>query len=66
MKVIKIIGAWAMVLSLAACDIEVSGDSEPGGHSAGAASEIVMVDGVKKKRVEGFGGINSESYDESE
>ena len=64
MKLLRIIAAWAMALSLAACSAEMADDT--GGHAAGAGSEIVMVDGVKKKKIEGFGGIIAESYDESE
>jgi len=66
MKVLRIVCAWVITLSVAACSVVTANDTESDGHAAGAASEIVMVDGVKKKQIEGFGGIIAESYEESE
>jgi len=42
-----------------------SGEAQPAIESADDAG-IVMVDGIKKKRIEGFGGIIAEHNDESE
>ncbi|MGI9222360.1 MAG: arylsulfatase [Woeseiaceae bacterium] len=66
MKVVKILCGGIAIVSLAACSAGTSSDAESEGHSAGAASEIVMVDGVKTKQIEGFGGVIAESYDDSE
>jgi phosphoglycerol transferase MdoB-like AlkP superfamily enzyme len=44
-------------------------DNKTDNATATAASQeygVQMIDGVKKKRIEGFGGVIAESYDESE
>ena len=56
--------AGAMVFS-ACTEPPSSGEAQPAIESADDAG-IVMVDGIKKKRIEGFGGIIAEHNDESE
>ncbi|NIS88638.1 MAG: sulfatase-like hydrolase/transferase [Woeseiaceae bacterium] len=51
---------------LAACTQQPAGGENQSTAETEDGTEIIMVDGVKKKRIEGFGGIIAESYDESE
>jgi arylsulfatase len=53
-----------LLLSLAACGGEPP--AEPAAEESAATSEITVVDGVKTKTVEGFGGVIAQSYDDSE
>ncbi len=69
MKLLRISAAWLISLSLVACGgggADGTDSAESDGHAAGLSSEIVMVDGVKKKKIEGFGGIIAERYEDSE
>ena len=65
----RLLNLWAVLLTsmfLAACTQPTGGGNDQPAAGSDDGSEIVMVDGVKKKRIEGFGGIIAESYDESE
>ena len=51
---------WAALLAsifLTACAQPTGGGDEQSAADSEDGSEIIMVDGVKKKRIEGFGGI---------
>ena len=62
---LKIIVPFIIAFSLAACESSgTSGDTDPG--AAGSKSSITVVDGVKVKNIEGFGGVISESYSDSQ
>lgn len=65
----RLVNLWAALLGsmlLAACTQPTGGTDDQSAAASEDGSEVVMVDGVKKKRIEGFGGIIAESYDESE
>jgi arylsulfatase len=65
----RLVNVWAALLGsmfLAACAQPTGGGDDQSAATSEDGSEIIMVDGVKKKRIEGFGGIIAESYDESE
>jgi arylsulfatase len=65
----RLVNLWAALLGsmfLAACAQPTGGGDDESAAASEDGSEIIMVDGVKKKRIEGFGGIIAESYDESE
>ena len=65
----RLVNLWAALLGsmfLAACAQPTGGGDDQSAAASEDGSEIIMVDGVKKKRIEGFGGIIAESYDESE
>jgi arylsulfatase len=53
-------------IALSACTEPQSGDGEAKVAIGADETGIVMVDGVRKKQIEGFGGIIAESYEDSE
>ena len=60
MKLIKILALLLVPIALISCtDRSVSDD-------AGAAATFTVVDGVKIKNIEGFGGVIAESYSDSQ
>jgi arylsulfatase A-like enzyme len=62
----NLLAVCAIALFTAACT-QPSGDGTISSMPAAkSGSEIVMVDGVKKKHVDGFGGIIAERYEDSE
>jgi arylsulfatase A-like enzyme len=71
MKLIKVTALLILAFTLSAC-----GDSPPSTSEAPATvappaepaneSEIVLTNGVKTKRIEGFGGVIAEKYDDSQ
>ena len=65
----RLISLWVVVaapLFITACSQPSGGEGGQSASDAGDGSEIIVVDGVRKKRIEGFGGIIAESYDDSE
>jgi len=66
MRLIRATCAVFVCIALAACDARAPRAADPNGQNAGAGSEIVMIDGVKTKKVEGFGGVIAENYQDSQ
>jgi arylsulfatase len=65
----QLVSLWVVlvgILFLGACTESPSGGAAPAASESSDKTGIVMVDGKKKKRIEGFGGIISERYDDSE
>jgi len=63
---VRFLVTFASVSILAACAEPQSVNVEPATAESSEETGIVMIDGVKKKRIEGFGGIIAESYEDSE
>ena len=57
--------AFTALMLLAACTQPSGGGDGQSAAGTEYGPEIVMVDGVKTKRVEGFGGVIAERYDDS-
>jgi arylsulfatase A-like enzyme len=57
--------AFTPLMLLAACTQPTGGGGDKSAADSDDGSGIVMVDGVKAKRVEGFGGVIAERYDDS-
>jgi len=69
MKLIQFLTVIIVSVSLTACGQASSPDNtETPAPAATAANEygVQMIDGVKKKTIEGFGGVIAESFDDSE
>jgi arylsulfatase len=65
----KKLTAIALLMALAACGGKPSSDTsttEPAAGDSGPTSGISIVDGVKRKTVDGFGGIIAERYEDSQ
>ncbi|MEJ2138703.1 MAG: hypothetical protein P8Y61_04490 [Gammaproteobacteria bacterium] len=57
--------AFTALMLFAACTQPSGGGDGQSAADTEYGPEIVMVDGVKTKRVEGFGGVIAERYDDS-
>ena len=57
---------FAATVVLAACNQPSGESNNRSAADSQSESEIVMVDGLKTKQVEGFGGVIAERYDDSE
>jgi len=68
MKLFRCIAVVCSFVVLAACAPPADQSQTPPAAAAPDAPEygVQMIDGVKKKTIEGFGGVIAESYDESE
>lgn len=52
---IRIVGTSVGILAVAACSDSPSGSPASAATDSGNQPEIITIDGVKKKRIEGFG-----------
>ena len=75
MNVLKITALFILAFTLSACGDappstsdaqDKSAAVEPPAEEPATLSEIVLIDGVKTKRIEGFGGVIAERYEDSQ
>ena len=67
MKLIQYLTLIFAFVFLAACELPADTSSqEASSNTADNEFGVQMIDGVKKKTIEGFGGVIAESYEDSE
>ena len=62
----KLLVAFVWTIAAVGCDQQPPRSTVSGGPESTETSQIRIVDGVKQKAIEGFGGVIAEAYDDSQ